>query len=326
MNLRNCLSRDKKVKKVVTSKTDTQKLNDKIECDSVELRKFITEWAKNEGWNFENFADFIELIGEKTPIKLSELDEKNCSFNCITALGKKVHISLLFGDWIDFSSEIHVTDGEETKRYIINTNGEKGKCVPKVTLHGRNVKRGEKKISSFYCEFFCNRILKIDDMHALKIEIDEPDKYENKSEILVLQNYDKIEEYLLGLDNSLVVDEVYEKMMELLNFSNEDISKCEKILISYTETCDKVERVREKILLTNGKKQEYAIFENGETFRVFEDGSWKYLSDSGIRIEYDENTKKYVFSITGNEENITTVNPGEIMKRVKERISKLLNL
>lgn len=323
MSFKNRILRDKKA---VTAKTETQKSNDKIECDSVELRKFITEWAKNEGWKFENFADFIELIGEKTPIKLSKLDEKNNSFNCVTALDKKIHISLLFGDWIDFSSEIHVTDEEETKRYIINTNVEKGKSVPKITLQGRTIKRDKKELSSYYCEFFCHRTLKIDDMHVLKIEIDEPNMYENKPEILVLRNCEEIEEYLLGLDNSLVVDEVYEKMMELLNFSNEDISKCEKILISYTETCDKVERVRAKILLTNGKKQEYAIFENGETFHVFEDGSWKYLSDSGIRIVYDGKTEKYVFSITGNEEDITTVNPGEILKHVKERFFKLLNL
>lgn len=323
MSLRNCLSRDKKV---VTAKTETQKSNAKIECDSVELRKFITEWTQNEGWNFENFADFIELIGEKTPIKLSELDEKNNSFNCVTALDKKIRISLLFGDWIDFSSEIHVTDGEETKRYIINTNVEKGKSVPKITLQGRNIKRCGKVLNNYYCEFFCHRTLKIDDMHVLKIEIDEPNMYENKPEILVLRNCEEVEEYLLGLDNSLVVDEVYEKMMELLNFSNEDISKCGKILISYIQTVGKEKRIRAKILLTNGKMQEYATLEKGETFHVFKDGSMNYLSDSGIRIVYDGKTEKYVFSITGNEEDITSVNPGEILKHVKERFFKLLNL
>ena len=69
--------------------------------------------------------------------------------------------------------------------------------------------------------------------------------------------------------------------------------------------------------------QEYAILENGETFHVFEDGSWKYLSDSGIKIVYHEKMKNHVFSITGSEESITTANPSEIMKRVKIRISKL---
>lgn len=326
MSLKNCFLRNKKVEDVVTSDSEMQKFNNKIECDTVMLRKLITSWTQNEGWNFENFADFIELIGEKTPVKLSELDEKNNSFNCVTALDKKISISLLFGDYIDFSSEIHVTDGNETKRYIINSNFEKGKSVPKITLQGRNIKIGEKELNSYYCEFFCHRILKIDDMHVLEIEIYEPNKYDNKSKILVLQNCEGIEEYLLGLGNSLVVDEVYEKMMEFLNFSNDDILKCKKVLISYMETFEKEKRVRAKILLINGKKQEYAILENGETFHIFKDGRWNYLSDSGIRIVYNGNIGNYIFSMTGSEYDIVTVNPRETIKRVKERISKLLNL
>lgn len=133
----------------------------------------------------------------------------------------------------------------------------------------------------------------------------------------------ELEEYLLGLDNSLVVAEVYEKMMEFLNFSNEDISKCGKILISYIETADKEERVREKVALTNGKMQEYAILENGETFHVFEDGSWKYLSDSGIRIVYYKKMKQHVFSIIGSEESITSADLSKIMNHVKGKISEL---
>ena len=68
--------------------------------------------------------------------------------------------------------------------------------------------------------------------------------------------------------------------------------------------------------------QEYAIFENGETFHVFEDGTWKYIS-GGIRIFYLEEKKNYVFSITGDKECITNVNQSEIMNRVCKRISEL---
>ena len=104
---------------------------------------------------------------------------------------------------------------------------------------------------------------------------------------------------------------------------NEEISKCGKILISYVETVEKEERVRGKVFLSNGKVQEYAVLENGETFHVFKDGSWNYLSDSGIKIVYLEKTKQHVFSITGSEESITSANPSEIMSRVKVQISEL---
>lgn len=70
--------------------------------------------------------------------------------------------------------------------------------MPKVTLQGRTIKRDKKELSNYYCEFFCHRTLKIDDMHVLKFEIDEPDMYENKPEILVLRNCEEIEEYLLA--------------------------------------------------------------------------------------------------------------------------------
>ncbi len=55
-------------------------------------------------------------------------------FKCVTALNTEVTIHLCFGDEIDFLSEIWITEGEETKRYITNNNFEKGKTVPKVTL------------------------------------------------------------------------------------------------------------------------------------------------------------------------------------------------
>ncbi len=324
MSLRNLFVRNEKVADAVALEAKTRHSKNDIACDTAELRELITKWTQNEGWEFENFADFIELIGVKTPVKLSEYNEKNASFKCITALGTEISISLLFGDWIDFCSQISVTDGEETRHYITNTNSEKGKSVPQVTLQSRNIKRGGKELNSYYCEYFCHRTLKLDDTYTLKVEIDEPNMYEKKSGIFVLRNCEDIEEYLLGLDNSLVVAKVYEKMMELLNFSNEDISKCGKILISYIETVNEEERVRGKIFLTNGRMQEYAILKNGETFHVFKDGDWKYLSDSGIRIVYIEKMKHYVFSITGSEECITTANPSEIMKRVKEGISELL--
>lgn len=323
MSLRNLFARNEKVADAVASEAKTRHSENDIACDTAELRELITKWTRNEGWEFENFADFMELIGVKTPVKLSEYNEQNASFKCITALGTEMSIVLFFGDWIDFSSQICLTEGEETRRYTTNTNSEKGKSVPQVTLEGRNIKRGGKELNSYYCKYFCNRTLKLDDTHRLKVEINEPDMYEEKSEIFVLRNCKDIEEYLLGLDNSLVVAEVYEKMMEFLNFSNEDISKCEKILISYIETVNKEERVRGTIFLTNGKMQEYAILKNGETFHVVKDGDWKYLSDSGIRIVYLEKMKHHVFSITGSEECITTANPSEIMKRVKAEISEL---
>lgn len=324
MSLRDFSTRNKEVTDVVTSEAKIRHSKNKITCDTMELRELITKWTQNEGWKYENFADFIELVGIKTPVRLSELDKKSCSFKCVTALDTEIRISLSFGDWIESFSEIHVEDGEKTTCYIINYElTESEKCIPKVTRQSRSIKKYGKELDSYYCEHFCHRTLKLDDTHILEIKISEPDKCEDESENFVLRNCEDIEEYLLSLDNSLVVAEVYKKMMKFMDFSNKEIFKCKSILISYIETINKEELERGKVLLVNGKMQEYAILENGETFHVFKNGNFKYLSDSGIRISYLENTKQYVLSITGFEKSIITANPNEIINRVKVKISEL---
>lgn len=323
MSFRDLFSRQNNGENPVVAKPKARHLKNEITCDTTELKKLITEWSQNEGWEFEDFVNFLELVDVKTPAKLSELDRKNNSFKCVTALDEEIHISLLFGDWFDNCSEIHVTDEKETRVYTTNSKIEGENSVPLVSLQGRNIKRSGKELISYYCEYFCHRTLKLDSTHLLKIEIAEPYKYTEKSEIFVLRNCEDIEEYLLGLEGSLVVADVYEKIMGFLNFSSKDISECESILISYIETVEKEEHVLGKIMLSKGKMQEYAIFENGETFHVFKSGNWRYLSISGISIIYHEDLKRYDLSIKGSKDTITTANPREIMNRIEEKFSKL---
>lgn len=297
---------------------------DQIICDTEELKDFISLWTINEGWEFEDFADFMELIGIKTPVKLSQYDKEKYSFQCVTALNTKMGISLVFGDGIDYCSEIRVTEGEEKRCYFINTNdvGQK-KSAPKATLQSRNIKRNGKELESYYSEYHCHRILKLDKTHELEVEIDKPETYQDQSEFFVLQNCTDIEEYLLGLEAPLNATEVYQKMMEFLSFSEEDILKCDKILVSYLETIDDRQLLRSRILLTNGKMQEYAILEEGETYHVFKDGNWVYTSDRGIRIMYLEDRKRYTFSVAGSEEEIIAANPSKTMNKVKTKIAEL---
>lgn len=322
MSLKDLFSRNGKQAEVGTSAENANHAKHNVECDTAELKEFITKWTKGEGWEFKNFADFLELVGVKTPVKLSEFNKEDKSFICLTALNTEVLISLFFGDGWDYCSEIRVTEGEETRIYFINVNSEKGKTVPSATLQRRIIKKNGKELSSFYSEYFCHRTLKFDATHMLEVEIDEPNKYVAKSGISVLRNCTEVENYLLGLDKSLVVSQVYDTVMKQLSFSNEDISNSEKIMFSYIQTVDEEEMVLSKILMKFGEMQEYAILEDGETFHVFRDGSWRYLS-GGIKIFYLEEKKHYIFSITGEEEDIINANPKEMMSRVKEKISKL---
>lgn len=262
MNFRDFFARNNDIANDVTPETKIRHSKRDITCDTAKLKRVIKKWTKNGGWKYNNFADFIELAGVKTPVKLSNYNENSNSFKCITALGTENSISLSFDEWKAFRPQMIVTDGEEKRYYITNTNSQKGKDEPKVILQNRIIQRNGKTLENYYCEYFCNRMLKLDDTHVLKVEIDEPDKYDKKSKILVLQNCEEIEEYLLGLDNSLVVSEVYENVLKILNFSNEDISKCGRFLVCYTETIGDEVCVRGKTLLTNGKIKEYVTFKN----------------------------------------------------------------
>lgn len=310
------ISRDKNT----TPKLETQDLNSKISCDTQELKDFVTSWTKNIGLNFESFAKILELVGIKTPVKLRNYDEKNKSFNCVTDLNKEVHISLIFGCFPDDCPEIRITEGEETKRYYADISYKEK--LPKVKFYGRTIKKDGKELTTYYYESFFDRILKLDNSHILKVDISKSSYNDDNSELSLLTNQIEIDNYLLGLDNSLVADEVYEKIIDFMNFSDEDISKC-IILISYEETVNETEQVRSRILLSNGKMKEYAILENGNTYHVFDNGNWKFISKKGVKITYTENTKKLVFFADGSEEDIVSLNTREIFSHVKAKISVL---
>ena len=324
MNLRKFFSRNQETANRLTLKTVSDQAEKEVLCDTSKLKELITKWTQNEGWKFENFATFVELTGIKTPIKLSDLNDEDYSFKCVTALNTEVTIHLYFGNWVH-SSGLWVTEGEETRLYATNRNYERIKTVPEVILQVRTITRNGKELSSYYCKIFCHRTLKLDDTHMLKVEIDEPyGALSNNPDTAVLKNCQQVEEYLLSLDNSLVIAQVYDKVMELLGFSDEDISNSKKILFSYIETVGKEQRMRSKIFKKNGVMQEYAILENGETFHVSRNGSWKYLYNN-TRIVYFKEQDRYLFSISGSEGNITTSTPSETMNRVKERISRLMD-
>ena len=293
----------------------------KILSSSMDFRELTTNWIKNVGCNYEDFFSFIKQIGINAPFKICEVDKKKNSFKCITSLGEEFQLSLYYGDLLDYCPRIVITDGEETRCYDVYVKATEEAEGFKTDLQTRVIQRDGKKLESFYCEYFCRRTLNIDDTHILKVEVDEPKKNADNSEILVLQNKTDIEKYLMGLDNPISVEKVFNKVIELLKFSNKDIEKCANIKISYTEKEGKEERVRGIILLFNGQMPQYATLENGETFHVFKNGNWSYTSDSGIKIDYAKDTNKYIFSMTGTEVDVTAVNPSDIMKRVKLKIS-----
>ena len=303
----------------------TKTIFSRCKCCSPKIRKLISSWTKNEGWTFDDFATFLELAGINTPVHLSNLVKDKNSFTCTTSDKKILTISLFFGDWLDYCSELRVTEGIETKGYECNSKTDN--CPqPQVTYKSRNLETDDKSLHSYYCEYFCHQTLNFNTNHTLKIEFDEPNKYRNnKSDIHVLAYANTIEDYLFNLDNSVSISEVYEKMVSLLSLTDEDIRNSEKISISHTRGDGKdneTEQELAKILVLKGNVEEYSVREGDEFFHLFKDHSWKYALNN-TKIIYNSAKDKYDFSVTGTDTAMDTVNIADTLKQVKEKVSKL---
>lgn len=231
---------------MVNKNSDSQE-NVAIKGDE-QVINFIRRWTYNDGWKLRDFEMFAEKVGLQLPIEVS--DGKSNTFKCKTEQGREVEILLRFGNQ-DFPSEIWITEGNETRTYDTNANYPKDKAKPEVYLVRRIVVENDKELDSFYCDYFCLRTLKIGKKHKLKVEMAEP-YYPEEKDVKVLRNKERIEEYLLTLDASLKVEAVYQRIIALLDFSEEDVNKSKNISIKYIEINGKKETIKEEIQICRG--------------------------------------------------------------------------
>lgn len=289
--------------------------------DSLELKNFITKWTGTGDWKLEDFTTFLELVGLKTPVQLSNFNKEEHSFTAVTADHQTAIIGLVFGDFWEWPSGILVTIGEETKNFNINSNSHQKIVSPRVELQSRIYNRGRKKLDCYYCEYFCSRTLELDETHSLEIRISEPDY--DKFETLGLRNCTEIEKYLFDLSLPFSLSKVYETVMGLLNFSAEDIANSPLISFTYKKKVSENNSVvLGAISLEHGEMQQYSVSENDEIFHVFKNGDWKYTSNN-TSISYDEEQKQYSISITGEKQSLCHMDIDKLLQRIEEKISEL---
>ena len=197
---------------------------------------------------------------------------------------------------------------------------------PTVSLKSKVITKSSKILTTSYNKFNCTRTLKIDDA-ILTIIISEPNgNVANMATSAVLKNSKLVDEYLFGLDYTLDFDKVYSKTMDFLEFSDDTISKCGKVLFSYVKTVGKNKLTLYKILKRHGELLEYAVSNGEETFHVFKNGSWDYFSGK-MKIAYDSQENIYSLSLTTRSE--TKLNELSLVKlfpRIKKRIYKIMDL
>lgn len=282
-----------------------------------ELLEFINRWTDNDGWEFDDFPKFLELVGIKTPVQIEKINSRNETFKCISKDGNEYLVFLQFAN-LDSNSKIFVTEGNETSVYYCSGKSENPE--PKVTKQKiRFIEENGKKLSSSYGKYFAYWTLKIDEDYKLIVEVD----YCKKANICITQNSTEIEEYLFSLEiNDLAVNEVYEKIIYLLEFSQEDIKQTAEIFISFEKEDDNGKQILACIRLKYGKMYEYAVLENGATYHIYKDKSWSY-SNMNNQILYCSKNDSYIFTISGKEDVIVRTSLDDLLNCVKERIFQL---
>lgn len=296
-----------------------------ISYESPKLEKFIKEWMKNvECDSEERFIYYLEQAGVKSIRNFTNYNSKNNSFRCVNTSLEEFIIVLHFRDSYYMYPTISVTKSEITERYELDFDDLDQSNMPILKLVSRQIKRTPKVLECIFNKVSCERILKIGNNQIIKIYIQEPNFPLDfiTNEIMCHRSSLEIEEYLLSIYLKYNTEQIYEKIIEFLEFSSKDIENSKKILISYSEKIEETIVERSKILIANGKMQEYAILENGETFHVFNNGNWRYVSET-VHIDYNAKTQRYVFSMRGPENIIFNTNQREIMDSVKKRIAKL---
>ena len=295
------------------------------------LKKFISSWEKNVNCEAGGFYEFIGLIGIKKPVKLSAFNEDEESFKCVTADEKTLLITLKTGDSWGRKTEIHVTDSNETRCYFVYAWKTDNELIKKVSYYKRIVRKNGKELISDYYEQYCSHKLKFESFE-LKVIISEPYQghrrlLDEELEVRVAQKREEVEEYLLGLDQSLSVEDVFRELMNMLAFSKEDINRSEKIIIEFTkdkDSRDQDERLLGKIELHNGKLKEYAVTENEVTYYASDNESWECILGDGISISYSKHDKGiYDISISGSENMEKIPDLRAMFKIAKRRIRKI---
>lgn len=299
-----------------------------ISYDSEELRRLIVQWTENESWTPKTFLEILEEIGVKAPVRLSNLDKEKNSFTCLSADGTTVGLELFFGDMFDFNSEVRITRGEETLCYYVWSSSDTPDVVT-IKKQIRILKRGNKKLESYYCEYFCHRTLYFGDTHILRVDVDEPagSKDKNKTQ----KNAEFIEEYLMDLSEPVSAQEIYKKVIQLLDFSKEDVQNSEKIMIAYctVETDEEGNKSKEEgrsiVYQRKGEMVDYGVLENGETFLVCRNGDWKYISDS-VKIHFTADSGKCSVKMqNATIDQMKQLQTAQLIEQVRARISQLRN-
>mgnify|MGYP005774849387 CR=1 FL=1 len=303
-----------------------------IVCATNEIKEAMKRWIKKQGWRFNDYVSIVKSIGLETPIKVNKIegytsDIMKYSFSCKTALGTDFIFTLVSANF-ESMPRIYVVKKNESRTYYLYPKLDKERSKPGVGIEESKITKTGKRLVSSYCKNYIKMELNLYNMYELDVNIYRPKSLIHQFDTLTMEKFNEVEDYMLSLETSLNASEVYDKLMELLGFSEENINSSEEILVIYGETPEKIINnnpqayIRSVVIKAYGKMEEYAVFENGETFHVMRDGHCIYVAD-GIMLEYMKGENNYCLTLNGAEETIVDQDLKKLMDRVKNKMNEV---
>lgn len=229
-------------------------------CEDQTVQTLIEEWTENENWSPHTFVSIMQKLGLKTPLRVKTTGRD--AFTCVDGTGTQYHVALRFSDPIDFHSTIWLTKGKQTDSYIIRKGKNFGEAfrIEEGSTTTRQM-RDKKLLESTYSIYHCEHTLTVGKEYLLAVQINEPNwinEAESKENRKVLQNREKVEEYLKTIQFPVNVKEVLGKILEMLGFTEQDIKNCDVAFVAtQNRPGNENLHIRDFYLLERGKSKGY---------------------------------------------------------------------
>lgn len=294
-----------------------------VKISDSDLRKLVINWTGKKEQSIDVFCKLLQSIGIVTPVKLSNFNDKENSFDCITDDGKTLSLALWFGNWDDLS-QLVVTEGELCSYYNYHDGSEN----VHLELQSTVIKRDNRGLYNYYCEFFCNRGVTLLDDYYVTVDVYEPEP-RNENNVRILESKQSIENYLLGLTFPCTAQDIYEKVMELYGFDNDIVTTIKSIKVSVEKILSKdkngnadKKRTMSAIFMNYGKVYQYVINEDEVAYSIAKNGDWFYATPYA-RYNFSSETNRISVTIEADETEVCAISNADMIKTASEKVNSI---
>ena len=218
-----------------------------LQIDSFELRKFVEDWLKSQGWQLSDFASLLKSVNVYKPIMLTGLYDR--TFKCQTQSQGEFEITLKFPDSDEKDAILLVSEneGQQERKYTINKNNANGETTISAHLDSKILKDKDnifRELRNYYYDEATYRVFQ--DVTFSKIVVAIKEKASTK---WPLSDY-KIESYLMTLKKGVTCSEILDGIYGLVPTLKETAIRIE---ITCHQVVEGDERMVDWIKMENGR-------------------------------------------------------------------------